>query len=275
LAEDDATNQKVALHILKKFGYRADAAGNGQEVLQALEKIPYDIVLMDIQMPVMDGYAATRRIRELELKAQRIKLNKNDSEDLSDSEIKLSAQSGRIPIIAMTAHAMKGDREKCIAAGMDDYTPKPINPEELLEKIEKWTPVEHDVPSQKAKVEKDHVQPETSEETQPLDLEKALERAMGDKDFLKMLIGGFIQELPDQIESLKIAVAGTDTVTLTEQAHKLKGAAANLSAYGVSSAAKSLEEIGRSQNMDEANQILEVLLNESKRLTEYIERAEW
>ena len=275
LAEDDATNQKVALHILKKFGYRADAAGNGQEVLQALEKIPYDIVLMDIQMPVMDGYAVTRRIRELELKAQRIKLNKNDSEDLSDSEIKLSAQSGRIPIIAMTAHAMKGDREKCIAAGMDDYTPKPINPEELLEKIEKWTLVEQDVPSQKAKVEKEHVQPETSEETQPLDLEKALERAMGDKDFLKMLLGGFIQELPDQIESLKVAVAGTDKVALTEQAHKLKGAAANLSAYGVSSAAKSLEEIGRSQNMDKANQILEMLLHESKRLTEYIERAEW
>jgi PAS domain S-box-containing protein len=273
LAEDDATNQKVALHILKKFGYRADAAGNGQEVLQALEKVPYDIVLMDIQMPVMDGYAATRRIRELELKAQQVKLNKNDSEDLTDSEIQFSTRSGRIPIIAMTAHAMKGDREKCIAAGMDDYTPKPINPEELLEKIEKWTRVEQNASSPEAEVQKEHVQPETSEETQPLDLENALERAMGDKDFLKMLLGEFVQGLPDQIESLKVAVAGTDTVALAEQAHKLKGAAANLSAYGVSSAAKSLEEIGRSQNMDEANQVLEVLLNESKRLTEYIERA--
>ena len=275
LAEDDATNQKVALHILKKFGYRADAAGNGQEVLQALEKIPYDIVLMDIQMPVMDGYTVTRRIRELELKAQRVKLNPNDSEDLSDSDIQLSARSGRIPIIAMTAHAMKGDREKCIAAGMDDYTTKPINPEELLGKIEKWTRVEQNVPSQKINIEKERLLPETSEETQPLDFEKALERAMGDKDFLKMLLGGFIQELPDQIESLKIAVAAIDAVALIEQAHKLKGAAANLSAYGVSSAAKSLEEIGRSQNMDEANQILEILLHESKRLTEYIERAEW
>jgi len=275
LAEDDATNQKVALHILKKFGYRADAAGNGQEVLQALEKVPYDIVLMDIQMPVMDGYAATRRIRELELKAQQVKLNKNDSEDLTDSEIQFSTRSGRIPIIAMTAHAMKGDREKCIAAGMDDYTPKPINPEELLEKIEKWTRVEQNASSPEAEVQKEHVQPETSEETQPLDLENALERAMGDKDFLKMLLGEFVQGLPDQIESLKVAVAGTDTVALAEQAHKLKGAAANLSAYGVSSAAKSLEEIGRSQNMDEANQVLEVLLDESKRLTEYIERIEW
>jgi PAS domain S-box-containing protein len=275
LAEDDATNQKVALHILKKFGYRADAAENGQEALQALEKVPYDIVLMDIQMPVMDGYATTRRIRELELKARRIKLNKNDPKDLSNFEIQLLARSGRIPIIAMTAHAMKGDREKCIAAGMDDYTPKPINPEELLEKIEKWTRVEQSASSPEAEVQKEHVQPETSEEAQPLDLEKALERAMGDKDFLNMLLGGFIQELPNQIESLKVAVADTDAVALTEQAHKLKGAAANLSAYGISSAAKSLEEIGRSQNMDEATQILEVLFNESKRLSEYVERAEW
>ena len=275
LAEDDATNQKVALHILKKFGYRADAAGNGQEVLQALEKVPYDLVLMDIQMPVMDGYKATHRIRELELKAQQAKFNKNDSGDLLDSKIQHSKRSERIPIIAMTAHAMKGDREKCIAAGMDDYTTKPINPEELLEKIEKWTRVEQNAPSAGVEVEKECMQPETKEEMQPLDFEKALERAMGDKDFLKMLLGGFIQELPDQIESLKVAVADTDTVALTEQAHKLKGSAANLSANGVSSAAKSLEEIGRSQNMDNANQILEVLINEGKRLTEYIERAEW
>ncbi len=274
LAEDDATNQKVALHILKKFGYRADAAGNGQEVLKALEKEPYDIVLMDIQMPVMDGYEATRRIRELELKAQQVKLNETNSEDLSGSKIRFSKRSVRIPIIAMTAHAMKGDREKCIAAGMDDYTTKPINPEELLEKIEKWTHVEKNASNAEAEIQKEPVPSKISEDSQPLDFEKALERAMGDKDFLKMLLGGFIQELPDQIESLKVAVACADTVALMEQAHKLKGAAANLSAYGVSSAAKSLEEIGRSQNMDEANQILEVLLNESKRLTEYIERAE-
>jgi two-component system sensor histidine kinase/response regulator len=273
LAEDDATNRKVALHILKKFGYRADPAENGQEVLQALEKVPYDIVLMDIQMPVMDGYTATRRIRELERKAQQIKINKNDDKDLSKFEIQLSSRSGRIPIIAMTAHVMKGDREKCIAAGMDDYTPKPINPEELLEKIEKWTRVEQNVSNMGSEVQKEGIELIESEKMQPLDLEKALERAMGDKEFLKMLLGGFIQELPDQIESLKVAVASTDTSALIEHAHKLKGAAANLSAYGVSSAAKSLEEIGRSQNMDEAHQILDVLLNESRRLTEYVEQA--
>jgi PAS domain S-box-containing protein len=273
LAEDDATNRKVALHILKKFGYRADAAKNGEEVLQALENVPYDIVLMDIQMPVMDGYAATRRIRELELKARELKLNKNNDKDLSKPEIQLSARTERIPIIAMTAHAMKGDREKCIAAGMDDYTPKPINPEELLEKIEKWTRVKQNLSNPGSGVQMESIEPAASEEIQPLDLEKALERTMGDKEFLKMLLGGFIQELPDQIESLKVAVADTDTVALIERAHKLKGAAANLSAYGISSAAKSLEEIGRSQKMGQAHQILDILLDESRRLTEYVEHA--
>ncbi|MEJ2658436.1 MAG: response regulator [Desulfobacterales bacterium] len=275
LAEDDPTNQKVALHILKKFGYRADAVSNGQEVLEALEKTPYDIVLMDIQMPVMDGYAATSRIRRLELESQSIKPNDQYSDDEALLYFPYLEQSKRIPIIAMTAHAMKGDREKCIAAGMDDYTPKPINPQELLEKIEKWTGAERNASGSGAGVSKKEPQPDTEEETIPLDLENALERAMGDKDFLKMLLDGFIQELPNQIESIKAAVAGTDASALIEQAHKIKGAAANLSAFGVSDAAKLLEKIGREQNMDQADQMLEVLLKEGKRLVEYIERAEW
>ncbi len=277
LAEDDPTNQKVALNILKKFGYWADAVSNGQEIFGALEKDPYDIVLMDIQMPVMDGYAATGRIRQLELEYLRVKSNEKDIGDASVPRFPYLAQSKRIPIIAMTAHAMKGDREKCITAGMDDYTPKPINPQELLEKIEKWTGAERNGSDSGAgnEVSKNVLLPVTKKESQPLDFEKALERAMGDKDFLKMLIEGFIQELPDQIESIKAAIGGTDALALTEQAHKIKGAAANLSACGISDAAKSLEEIGRSQNIDQADQVLKVLLKESKRLAEYVEQAKW
>ncbi len=114
LAEDNPTNQKVALHILGKLGYRTDAVTNGREAVQALERIPYDLVLMDIQMPEMDGYTATRAIR-------------------------LSQQSHHnIPIIALTANAMKGDREKCLQAGMDDYISKPMDPKRLQEKIEAW-----------------------------------------------------------------------------------------------------------------------------------------
>ena len=277
LADDDLTNQKVALNILKKFGYWAGAVSNGQEVLDALEKAPYDIVLMDIQMPVMDGYAATARIRRLEVEFLSIKSDDKDSGGASVPCFPYLDKTKRIPIIAMTAHAMKGDREKCIAAGMDDYTPKPINPQELLEKIEKWTGAERGAPAAEtaSEVSEKNQQPDSKEETRPLDFEKALERAMGDKEFLKMLLDGFIQELPGQIESIKAAIAGTDASRLTEQAHKIKGAAAYLSACEISAAAKSLEEIGRRGNMDRADEMLSVLVKESKRLAEYLERAKW
>ena len=118
LAEDNITNQQVALGILKKLGLRADAVANGAEVMKSLEIIPYDLVLMDVQMPVMDGLEATQRIRDPQS----------------------TVPNHRIPIIAMTAHAMQSDREKCLAAGMDDYVSKPVSPQTLAEVLKKWLP---------------------------------------------------------------------------------------------------------------------------------------
>jgi CheY-like chemotaxis protein len=115
IAEDNIINQKLALRLIEKFGYHADAVANGREALQALESIPYDLVLMDVQMPEMDGIEATRIIRDLQSRV----LNH------------------RIPIIAMTAYAMTGDRELCLKAGMNDYVSKPIHPQKLLETVEK------------------------------------------------------------------------------------------------------------------------------------------
>jgi CheY-like chemotaxis protein len=118
LAEDNIINQKLALRLLEKFGYRADAVANGNEAVKALEMIPYDIVLMDIQMPEMDGFEATKIIRDPQSKV----LNHV------------------VTIIALTAHAMKGDRDECIEAGMNDYLSKPIDPNKLHDLFDKYIP---------------------------------------------------------------------------------------------------------------------------------------
>jgi CheY-like chemotaxis protein len=139
LAEDNIINQKVALKVLEKLGYRADVAATGLEALKALEMIPYDMVLMDVQMPEMDGLEATKEIRKREkLIAQ--KKDAGFSDELSALSFKHSARSKHIPIIAMTAHAMEGDREMCLKAGMDDYLSKPIRPGKFGETIARWIP---------------------------------------------------------------------------------------------------------------------------------------
>lgn len=124
----------VALRHLYGAGYRVDLAENGQQAIEAYKRNRYDIILMDVQMPIMDGYEATKTIRKLEqdLKAQRSEQKRNNGSDLTD-------RPRRIPIISMTAHTMKGDKEKCLKAGMDDYIAKPLKHRELLAMIEKWT----------------------------------------------------------------------------------------------------------------------------------------
>jgi CheY-like chemotaxis protein len=115
LVEDNAVNQRIGVALLERAGYQTEVANNGREGLAALAHMPFDLVLMDCQMPVMDGYAATRALREME-----------------------SRTGGHIPVIAMTAHVMEGDRERCLEAGMDDYVAKPVVSAELYEKIRYW-----------------------------------------------------------------------------------------------------------------------------------------
>jgi CheY-like chemotaxis protein len=132
LAEDDITNRLVALSILKKLGLRADAVFDGAEAIIAMQAKPYDLVLMDVNMPVMNGFEATKRIRNYE----KMMMAKEDNKIMNY----LPSFSYTIPIIAMTANAMQGDRELCLEAGMNDYITKPVSPQALVEVLEKWLP---------------------------------------------------------------------------------------------------------------------------------------
>ncbi|WHZ23366.1 MAG: hypothetical protein OJF47_002478 [Nitrospira sp.] len=139
LAEDNPVNQKVAIKMLEKLGYRVDVAGNGQEAVAAHERSPYPLIFMDCQMPEMDGFVATRLIRQREqAPAHDESEGPTSLSTIHNSTFRIPHSRRRVPIIAMTANAMQGDRERCLAAGMDDYVAKPIRLKDLQAIIETW-----------------------------------------------------------------------------------------------------------------------------------------
>jgi len=222
LVEDNPTNQKVALSILEKVGFSADVAGNGREAIEALRKAPYDMVFMDVQMPVMDGFAATRMIRD-------------GRSGVFNSEI---------PIIAMTAHAMKGDRERCIGMGMSDYIPKPIMPGVLAEMLDKWLVR---APEDAAP----RTVPTSSGEAEPVsgpvvfDRQTLLDRLLGDRELVKEICAGYLEEMPEQLQRLRQAVDRNDGDLVGKMSHTMKGAAANVGAMALSAAALKMEKTAR------------------------------
>ncbi|MFQ5442884.1 MAG: nitrate- and nitrite sensing domain-containing protein [Thermodesulfobacteriota bacterium] len=227
LAEDNVINQKVALRILEKLGYRADAVANGREALKALETIPYDLVLMDCQMPEMDGYEATRIIRA------------------QDSAV---ANHG-VPVIAMTANALKGDRERCIEAGMNDYTSKPVAPGALAEVIEKWLKkkgLPRAVLKKTALAQKEKV----------FDRKGYLERLMGDEDLAGEILDGFFEDFPVQMSTLREALERGDAEAVKRGAHTLKGSSGNVGAVTLQKAALDLEKAGASGSLDGARDLM-------------------
>ncbi|HEX7578443.1 MAG TPA: response regulator, partial [Thermoanaerobaculia bacterium] len=213
LVEDNPVNQKVALRILERAGHRADAVGNGVEALVALEKVPYDIVLMDVQMPEMDGFEATRFLRARE------------------------GGLRHVPVIAMTAHALKGDRENCIKAGMDDYVAKPIHPKELLSVIDRWAGRTVLPPAPGASLA---VQPPA---TALLDERRALDASGQDRQFLAELANLFAQVIGDRMPTLIGAAELADIEVVRIEAHSMRGAAANIGARRIEVAALELEDV--------------------------------
>ncbi len=251
LAEDNLVNQKVALRLLEKLNYRVDVVADGLTAVAAWQTGKHDLIIMDCQMPQMDGYEATREIRRLE-EGER-----------------------HIPIVALTAHAMKGDEEKCRAAGMDDYLSKPIDRAKLEACLEhllpsigstgltlaiKEAPVVAESAPQHTPVQPHH----------PVDWDALLESIDGDQDFARDLADAFIGTGDRELAAIAAALGTGDAAALRESAHALKGASANLRASAATSAAAQLESAAGMGTSPQIPALAEKLTTEVKRMTAYL-----
>jgi two-component system sensor histidine kinase/response regulator len=226
VVEDNAMNQRVAQAMLKRRGHSVVIASNGREATEALEKENFELVFMDVQMPEMDGFEATRLIRDRQ---------------------KTTGQY--TPIVAMTAHAMKGDREKCIAAGMDDYISKPIRDAELFEVVEKFG-------SERRKKEQgQHLHdPQDVDLTAQdvFDLSEAMKSVHGDTVLFSEIAGLFLESAADDMSRIRQGIANSDAKAVETAAHSLKGSVANFGATRTFKAAYRLEQMGRDRKLQEA-----------------------
>jgi PAS domain S-box-containing protein len=218
IAEDNFTNQQVALGILKKLGLRADAVADGAEALKSLQTIPYDLVLMDMQMPVMDGVEATRRIRD----PRSTVLNR------------------AVPIIAMTANVQQSDRERCLSAGMNAFVPKPVSPDVLREALDKWLPSSDALSS--SALDDTAAEPTAEREGTVFDRAGVMQRMMGDEALVGLILGAFLDDIPEQIRKLKEYMLVGDAKACGRQAHSIKGAAANVGGERLRRAAREMEK---------------------------------
>jgi PAS domain S-box-containing protein len=230
LAEDNLTNQQVALGILRKLGLHADAVADGSEAIVALETLQYDLVLMDVQMPEMDGFEATRRIRDPNSAVLR----------------------HEIPIIAMTAHAMQGDRERCLEAGMDDYVTKPISPQALAEAVDRWLPREDTVPGAHEPAEPVFAVSGPSPATTVFDKAGLLARLMDDEALARIVVIGFLEDAPRLIEALTDCLHVGDAQGAVRQAHTIKGASATVGGEALRAVAQEIETAASAGDVDRA-----------------------
>jgi two-component system, sensor histidine kinase and response regulator len=237
VAEDNRVNQKVILRQLAKLGYNADAVRNGVEALQSLARSPYDLVLMDCQMPEMDGYEACSELRRRE------------------------SGLARVPVIALTAHAMGGDREKCLAAGMDDYLSKPVNVDELQTKLAYWL---NQIPPAAEKI----VAPATTDD--PVNMKMLRDVADDDPEFMSELVDLYLTEADNQLAALADAVTTGTAADIERIAHTLGGASVSSGMCGIVPPLRELERMGHERSIANAPQSLEEAKVQIERIREFL-----
>lgn len=253
VVEDNKVNQKVVLAMLAKFGLTPVLADNGQVALDRLAEAPFDLVLMDCQMPVVDGYEATRMLRAREL----------------------AEGARRTPVVALTAHAAAGEREKCLAAGMDAYLSKPVSQKELAATLARWlgkAPATNRDASPDPQAEAVCAGPPAA--GAPLwDRDAALRGLDGDEELLNELIDVFVAEVPAQLTTLRGALERSDLSALADAAHAIKGMAAHFRAEDLRSSAMKLEQSARAGRSDDYPRLVHALEEAAARLIEDLSRT--
>ena len=223
VAEDNTTNRIIAVKMLEKLGHLAESVANGEEVIDSLRRIPYDLVLMDCQMPVLDGFAATKMIRE------------------SGSGV----INPRVPIIALTAHAMKGDRDYCLKAGMNDYVSKPTSTHDLAAAIDRCisglSRLGDAVPAAE--------NPPGNPGARDFDREGFLERTMGDQSLVREMVEAFLADSPMLLDGISAAISAGDARAAGRCAHTLKGSSANMGGEILSQIAEQMQSAGKENNL--------------------------
>ena len=243
VAEDNPVNQQLAVRLLQGAGHKVTLANNGAEAVCLYMDENFDLVLMDVQMPEIDGFEATRRIRELEQKTGK-----------------------HIPIIAMTAHAMKGDRGRCLDAGMDDYIAKPLRKTDLLALVDASlsTPGEPPAAEPSPVEAPDKVEAQSSGEV--LDKALALETIGGDEQLFSELCETFLEQSPKLMQSIRDAVQSGSSPEISRLAHTIKGSVSIFAAKTVVDAALQLEQVGQANDLAHAHEVLQNLTRELARL---------
>jgi CheY-like chemotaxis protein len=240
LAEDGLINQKVAVSLLEERGHQVVVVDNGRKAVEEIQRGDFEVVLMDVQMPEMDGLEATAAVRARE-----------------------AEEGGHMPIVAMTAHAMKGDRERCLEAGMDAYVAKPVVPAEL------YAAVEADYGDTASVAEPSAVEEAVAPPgaVEPLSgWNEAVERFGGKEDLVRDLVGMFLEEGPKLLEQISSDMVAGDAVGLRRNAHTLKGSADIFGAAALTNTAGRLEELGREGKLDEVAEVLITLRREMEEL---------
>ncbi len=256
LAEDNEVNQLVAQGMFGRCGLQADIVANGKKALEALASKTYDIVFMDIQMPIMDGIETTRQIRSGKVTGP-----------MPDCLL------SKIPIVAMTAHAMQGDRQRFLDAGMDDYLTKPLNLESIQAVLDRWLCVKEKAPAV-APIPR----PIPMEPLQPIveptvfDKEGMIKRLMDDMPLAKMVCESFCRDIPKQLSTLQQQLKEGDLVAATRQLHTIKGASANVGGEALRALAFEMENIGREGNLDALNARMDFFRSEADLLFQTLQK---